>query len=46
MKNQKYHTVGTFPKSKGKIVETEVKFIPLTYKYMTPYFLGLVQSLQ
>ena len=27
----KYHTVGTVPKSNQNIVETEVKFIPLTH---------------
>jgi hypothetical protein len=30
MKNKKYHTVGTVPKSIKKIVETEAKWIPLT----------------
>jgi len=30
MKNKKYHTVETVPKSNKKIVETEAKWIPLT----------------
>jgi hypothetical protein len=40
MKNKKYHTVGT--KSNRKIVERG-KLIPLTHKYMTAHFPGLVQ---
>ena len=42
MKNKKYHTVRTFPKSNRKIVERG-KLIPLTHKYMTAHFPGLVQ---
>ena len=33
MKNKKYHTVKTFPKSNIKIVEVEAKSIPVTHKY-------------
>jgi hypothetical protein len=28
MKNKKYHTIGTVPKSNKKIEETEAKWIP------------------
>jgi hypothetical protein len=28
-KNKKYHIVGTVSKSNGKIVETEIKLIPI-----------------
>ena len=31
MKNKKYHTVRTIPKSNLKTIETEAKSIPLTY---------------
>jgi hypothetical protein len=36
IKNKKYHTVGTvlFPKSNRKILETEVKSIPLTHTFL------------
>jgi len=44
MKNKKYHTVDTVPKSNIKIDET--KSTPLKHKYMTAYFPGLVQILQ
>jgi hypothetical protein len=37
MTNNKYHTVGTVPKSKRHS-------IPLTPKYMTAHFPGLVQA--
>jgi hypothetical protein len=33
MKSVKYHTVGTFPKSTRKIVETQTKSIFLAHKY-------------
>jgi hypothetical protein len=36
MENIKYHTVGKFPRSNGKIVETEAKSLLLTHIYMTP----------
>ena len=39
MENKKYHTVGTIPKSKS---QKEAKSIPLTHKYMTGHFPGLV----
>jgi hypothetical protein len=42
IKNKKYHTVGTFPKSTGirKIIETETKSILLTQIYITAHFPG------
>jgi len=46
MKEKKYHTVGTVPKFYRKIVETDVKSISLTHKYMTGQFPGLTQTLQ
>ena len=46
MKKKIYHTGGAVPKSYRKIVEIEVKFIPLTHKYMTARFHSLVQVLQ
>ena len=33
MKNIKYHTAGTFPKSNLKIVETETKWTPITHTH-------------
>jgi hypothetical protein len=44
MKNNKYYTAGTIPKSNRKIAEREVKSIPLTHKYMTIHFPGLLQA--
>ena len=44
MKNKKYHTVGTIPKSNIKIV-VRGKMIPITHKYMITHFPGLVQIL-
>jgi hypothetical protein len=38
MKNQKYHTSGTVPKSNRQIVEKELKPIPLAYINMTAHF--------
>ena len=40
MKNKNYHTVGTVPKSNRK----DAKRIPLTLKYMTAHFPGLVHE--
>jgi len=45
MKNIRYHTVGTVPKSNRKSQKEETS-TPLTHKYMTTHFLGLVQALQ
>jgi hypothetical protein len=45
MQNKEYNTVETFPKSQRKYYE-EAKFIPLTHKYMTTHFPGLVQACQ
>jgi len=45
MKNKKYHDIGTVSKSNRKMLETEVKLIPLKYKYMTAHFPGLIQVL-
>jgi hypothetical protein len=45
MKSVKYHTVGTFPKSTRKIVETQTKSIFLAHKYTT-YFPGEEYVLQ
>jgi hypothetical protein len=45
MQNKEYNTVGTFLKSQRKYYE-EAKFIPLTHKYMTAHFPGLVQACQ
>ena len=42
MKNNKYYTAGTIPKSNKKIAEREVKSIPLTHKYTTTHFPGLI----
>ncbi len=36
MENIKYHTVGKFPRSNRKIVETEAKSLLLAHIYMTP----------
>jgi hypothetical protein len=33
---EKYHTVGTVPKSNRKIIETETKLMLLAHVYMTP----------
>ena len=49
MKNKKYHTVGTFPKSNRKILEmgkidtlnTHILYI---YIYMTAHFPGLINT--
>ena len=46
MKNKKYDTIKIFLKSNTKMIETEVKSIPLTHIYMTGQFPGLVQALQ
>jgi hypothetical protein len=48
MKNRKYHTVGTVPKSNRKLVEREAKskIDTPTRKYMTAHFPVLVQALQ
>ena len=46
MKNKKYHTVGTIQKSNIKMVERVKIYVPLTHKYMTTYFPGMVQTLQ
>ena len=46
IKNKKYLTVGTVPKSNCKIVETEAKLIPIIHQYMTAHFPVLVQALQ
>jgi hypothetical protein len=35
MKNKKYYTIGTVPKSNLKIIEKEEKSITLTQKYLT-----------
>jgi hypothetical protein len=45
MKNEKYHTVRTFPKSYRKL-QKEAKSIPLTHKYMTAHFPGMAQAFQ
>jgi hypothetical protein len=44
MKNKKYHTVGTVPKSRTKFVETDK--IPLAHRYMTAHFPVLLYVLQ
>ena len=44
MKNKKCRTAGTVLKYIRKIVETEVKSISLTYKYITAHFCGLVPA--
>jgi hypothetical protein len=41
MKNQKYHTLGTVPKSNRQIVEKGLKPIPLADINMTAHFPGL-----
>ena len=41
---KKYHTVGTVPQSNRKIVEIEVKSIPLTHKFMNAHIFGLIQT--
>ena len=43
---KKYHTVGTVPQSNRKIVEIEVKYIPLTHKFMNAHIFGLIQTVQ
>ena len=43
---QKYHTVGTIPKSNRKIVETEIKSTPLIPINMAALFPGLVKTHQ
>ena len=45
MQRIKYHTVGTFPTSYSKIVESGT-IVCLAHKYMTIQFPGLVQALQ
>ena len=43
MKNKKYHTVGTVPKSKTKFVVLHlVTDIPLSHRYITAHFPVLV----
>jgi len=42
MKNNNYHTMGTFPREKWW---KEAKSTPLTHKYMTTRSSGLVQAL-
>ena len=44
MKNKKHYTVGTVTNSNRKIVETEIKSIPLAHIYLTAYFPDLVQT--
>jgi hypothetical protein len=44
MKNKKYHTVGTIPKSNTKMVKGTID--TLTHKYMAAHFPGLAQTLQ
>jgi hypothetical protein len=41
-----YHTVGIIPKSNIKIQKNVAKLIPLTHKYMTAHFPGLLKVLQ
>ena len=41
----KYHAMRAATKHKSKIVETSVKSIPLTHKYMTAHCHDLVQTL-
>lgn len=43
---KKIQFVGTPPKSNLKIIETEVKYIPLTHMYVTGYSPGWIQALQ
>ena len=45
-KNKKYHTVGTVPKSKWKIVEKGKIDTSKTQIYMTDHFAGLVHTSQ
>ena len=40
MKHEKYHTVGTTPKSKWKFIETG-KMLPPTHMYMTVHFTSI-----
>jgi hypothetical protein len=44
MKNKKYHTVGTIPKSNTKMVKGTID--TLTHKYMAAHFPGLAQTIQ
>lgn len=44
MKNKGYHNVGTVPKSKSQIVETESKSLPLSHIYIPTHFSGLVEA--
>jgi hypothetical protein len=41
MKNKKYHTVGTFPKSNIKTVERDKMDTPSKHMYMTDHFLDI-----
>jgi len=43
-KNTKNTTVGTVPKFNRGTVETKTKLTPLTHKYMTTHFIGLIQA--
>ena len=47
MKNKHFFSIlSEVSKSKIKIIETKAKLIPITHKYMTVHFTGLVQALQ
>ena len=44
-KNKRNHNVGTDPKSyRKRIEETKSKSVPITHKYMTGHFHGLVRG--
>jgi len=45
-KNKRYYTIGKVPKPNRKIIDKDEISIPLTHKYMTADFPGLVQALQ
>jgi hypothetical protein len=45
MKNKKISHIGTLKNPISKSLK-DVKSIPLTHKYITVHFLGLVQALQ
>ena len=45
VKNKKYPSVRTVPKSNRNIVETEGKLLALEHIYMIIHFLGLVAEL-
>ena len=46
MKNKKYNTIETVPKSKLQKSQKEANSIYLAHKYMTTHFLDSVQTLQ